>query len=216
MRQALRDIIENNTSAVIMNVKEDVVLDIVDFIKSYDYSYQIVSSESDHATVRLGFINGLNEYTGSESFIKNRIFQELSAINMLFDVNLDNYYLEYIVEWIHWLHTMSTPLNYLDNDGLLFDYLIEFFENKYYEDEAVEDQVAIKFIRIIEEMLETKKDLPVLWIRDQLFKKPSILIVCEANPSKEAYVERLIKQYYDEYVEIDGEDNPLMFIKLQN
>ena len=73
MRQALRDIIENNTSAVIMNVKEDVVLDIVDFIKSYDYSYQIVSSESDHATVRLGFINGLNEYTGSESFIKNRI-----------------------------------------------------------------------------------------------------------------------------------------------
>lgn len=216
MREALKEIIENNTSAVIMNVNDDVVLDIVDFIKSYDYSYQVLSSESEHATVRLGFINGLNEYTGSEAFIKNRIFEELKLVNQLLEVNLDEYYLEYIVEWIHWLHTMSTPLNYLDNDGLLFDYLIEFFENKFYEDEAVEDQVAIKFVRLIEELLDVKKELPVLWIRDQLFKKPSILIVCETNPKKEVYVEKLIKQYYDEYVEIDGSDNPIMFIKLQN
>lgn len=216
MRNAIKEIIDTKSSAVILNVKEDIVDDVVDFINSYGYTYHILNSEGSKATARLGFINGLNEYTGSEKFIKNRIFRELSAINTLFKVGLDEYYLEYIVEWVHWLHTMNTPLNYLDNDGMIFDYLIEFFENKYYEDEAIEDQISIKFLRIIEELLDANTQLPILWIRDQLFKKPAILIVCEDNPVKQEYIEVLLKEYYDEYAEIDGTDNALLFIKLQN
>ncbi|NLC34441.1 MAG: hypothetical protein GX760_04165 [Erysipelothrix sp.] len=216
MRETMKEIIDSQSSAVIMNVKEDVLNDVIDFIKSYDYKYYVLNSEGVHGTVRLGFINGINEYTGSEKFVKNRVFQELNLINKLYKVGLDNYYLEYIVEWVHWIYTMSTPLNYLDNDGVLFDYLIEFFENKYYEDENTEDEIAIKFLRVLEEILAADTDLPILWIRDRLFKQPAILIVVEDNQVKETYVEALVKQYYDEYVEIEGSSKPLLFVRLQN
>lgn len=216
MRDSIQQIIDNNLSAVILNVKQEVLNDVVDFIKSFDYNYEIFNSSGDQSTVRLGFINGLNEYTGSEEFIKSRIFSELATINNIIEANIDDYFLEYIVEWIYYLHIMDSPLNYLDKDKALFDYLINFFENKYYEDNAVEDDVAIKFLRIVEELLYTEDELPIMQFRDKLFKKPSILIVCEDNPIKNMYIEQMLKDYYEQYVNIDEDDSGLVFVKLQN
>lgn len=216
MRDSIQQIIDNNLSAVILNVKQEVLNDVVDFIKSFDYNYEIFNSSGNQSTVRLGFINGLNEYTGSEEFIKSRIFSELATINSIIEANIDSYFLEYIVEWIYYLHIMDSPLNYLDKDKALFDYLINFFENKYYEDNAVEDDVAIKFLRIVEELLYTEDDLPIMQFRDKLFKKPSILVVCEDNPIKNMYIEQMLKDYYEQYVSIDEDDSGLVFIKLQN
>lgn len=216
MKENLKEIIESHQSAVLMNVDDDVIVDLVDFIKSYNYPYEVISFNEDHQTARVGFINGLNEYTGSEEFIKSRIFKELSAINEIFEINIDEYYLNYIVEWVFNLHVMSTPLNYLDNDGALFDYLIEFFEDKYYESESVEDKVAINFLRVIEELLVADSKVKIMQFRDLLFKKPSILIISEENPKKVLYLERLIKDYYDDYMKIDNVDDKLLFMKVQN
>ncbi len=216
MRDSLKEIIESNKSAVLMNVNEDVLTDITDFIQSYQYPFHILNSSGDKGTVRLGFINGLNEYTGSEDFVKSRIHHELRAINEIFNINIDDYYLEYIVEWTHYLHTMNTPLNYLDNDHKLFDTLIEFFEEKQYESDSVEDDVAIKFLRVAEELLTSDEQVPIMQFRDQLFNIPSILIISEENVLKATYIERMIKDYYDQFMKIDEVEEGLLFIKVQN
>lgn len=216
MRESLKEIIEAQSSAVLMNVHEDVLDDLVDFIESYQYPYEIINSSGSKGTVRLGFINGLNEYLGSEEFVKSRVFQELSAINEIFKIELDDHFLQYIVEWIYNLHVMHTPLNYLDNDQALFDYLIEFFEDKHYESESVEDEVALKFLRVAEELLYSEEELPIMQFRDKLFKRPSILIISEESVAKAAYVERLIKDYYDQYLKIEELEDGLIFMKVQN
>lgn len=216
MRESLKEIIEAQSSAVLMNVHEDVLDDLVDFIESFQYPYEIINSSGSKGTVRLGFINGLNEYLGSEEFVKSRVFQELSAINEIFKIELDDHFLQYIVEWIYNLHVMHTPLNYLDNDQALFDYLIEFFEDKHYESESVEDEVALKFLRVAEELLYSEEELPIMQFRDKLFKRPSILIISEESVAKAAYVERLIKDYYDQYLKIEELEDGLIFMKVQN
>lgn len=216
MRESLKELIEAQSSAVLMNVHEDVLDDLVDFIESYQYPYEIINSSGSKGTVRLGFINGLNEYLGSEEFVKSRVFQELNAINEIFKIELDDHFLQYIVEWIYNLHVMHTPLNYLDNDQALFDYLIEFFEDKHYESESVEDEVALKFLRVAEELLYSEEELPIMQFRDKLFKRPSILIISEESVAKAAYVERLIKDYYDQYLKIEELEDELIFMKVQN
>lgn len=216
MRESLKGIIESHKSAVLLNVDESIIADLSDFIQSYEYPFEILNSSGEHSTVRLGFINGLNEYTGSEEFIKNRIFKELSAINEIFEINIEAYYLDYICEWIYYLHIMSTPLNYLDNDNDLFDYLIEYFEDKHYESDSVEDAIAIKFLRIIEELLVTEDKSPIIQFREALFKRPSILIISEENPNKALYIERLVKDYYDDYMKIDEVEDGLIFLKVHN
>lgn len=216
MRDSIKQIIDNNLSAVVLNVNQEVLSDVVEFIKSFDYKYEVLNSSGTMGTKRLGFINGLNEYTGSEEFIKSRIFSELNALNEIIEANISSYYLEYIVEWIYYLHIMDTPLNYLDNDKVLFDFLIDYFESKYYESNSVEDQVAITFLKVVEELLYTEEELPIMQFRENLFKTPTILIVSEENPIKNLYIEKMLKDYYEQYVDIDQDDSGLMFIKLQN
>lgn len=216
MRENLKEIIEAQSSAVLLNVHEDVLADLTEFVASYEYPYEVLNSTGSHGTVRLGFINGLNEYTGSEHFVKGRILSELNAINHVFNINIDDHYLQYIVEWVYNLHVMSTPLNYLDNDQKLFDFLIEFFEDKHYESESIEDEVAIKFLRVAEELLYTEDELPIMQFRDKLFNRPSILIVSEESVNKALYIETIIKDYYDEYLKIEQLEDGLIFMKLQN
>lgn len=216
MRDSLKEVIEAQSSAVLLNIHEDVLKDLTDFIESYEYPYEVLNSSGEQGTVRLGFINGLNEYRGSEEFVKSRIFNELNAINEIFAIKIDEHYLQYIVEWLYNLHVMNTPLNYLDNDQALFDFLIEFFEDKHYESDSVEDEVAIKFLRLAEELLYTEDELPIMQFRDKLFKRPSILIISEENVIKAEYIERLVKDYYDQYLKIEELEDGLLFMKVQN
>ena len=216
MKENLKEIIEAEKSAVVLNVDEAVLDDLSEFVKSYDYPLEILNSSGNHGTVRLGFINGLNEYRGSEEFVRERILRELNAINDIFDIGLDTYYLEYIVEWTTYLHTMNTPLNYLDNDGILFDKLIMFFEDRHYESNSVEDEVAIKFLKLAEELLDSDNSTDIMQFMDKLFVRPSILIISEENPIKALYIERLIKDYYDQYLLIEELEDKLLFVKVQN
>lgn len=216
MRESLKEVVDNNLSAVMLHVTQDTLQDTLDFIASYEYPVEVFNSSGDLGTVKLGFINGLNEYHGSEEFIKNRILSELSAVNHIFDINIDEHYLNYLVEWIHNLHVMDTPLNYLDNDNALFDFLINFFEDRHYESNSPEDEVAIKFLRVVEEFLYSEEELPIMNFRDRLFNRPSILIVAEENPLKVQYIAQIIKDYYDEFLVIEEKESTLAFMKVQN
>lgn len=216
MKESLLNVIESNSSALVSNIDVSFLDDVIDFIESYNYNYLVLSSSSDYKHVRLGFINGANEYTGSEAFIKKRIFSELSIINSLLNMNFDEHYLTYIVEWIFYLHTVDTPLNYLDHDGYLFDYLIEFFEDRNYLNPSVEDQIAIKFLEVVGEFLADDVEYPIALFRDLLFSRPTIVIVSEANHLKALYIEQMLKGYYEDMSLIEEFSHPLFFVKVHS
>ena len=199
MEARILDIIEKNYSAVIGNLNLAMVEEIKELLDESGYPYIVLSSTSNKATHRIGFPYGVNEYIGSESFIKLRLQAEIRLINHKFKLNIGNYYLDYVVEWIYNMHVMSTPINYLDNDGVLFKSLRIFFEERNDLNPNIEDQVAIKLVDLISEIYKDDASLPIIQLRSQVFVNPAIVLIVEEDAIKSEYIIDSIKLYHHDF-----------------
>ena len=199
MENRIIDLVEKRYSAVIGNLNPAMLNEVIEVLQARDYCYIVLSSSSTLATHRLGFPHGINEYMGSESFIKLRLQAEMRLVNKNFDLNIGNYYLDYVVEWIYNMHVMSTPLNYLDADGRLFENLKLFFEDRNSVNPNTEDQVAIKLMELITELFKDDITLPIIQARAQVFTKPCVILVSEESPKKAQYIIDSIKLYQHDF-----------------
>lgn len=207
MEQKLFDVIENRKSAVIGNLNYAMLKHLASFLDEREYPYIILSSTSKMATHRLGFPHGINEYTGSEIFIKMRLKAEIKLINQTFDLNIDDYYLDYVSEWIYNLHVMNTPINYLDVDGLLFDALEIFFDERNLNNPNIEDQVAKKLMTLIKEFFKDDVNLPIVQLRPQVFTNPCIVLISEESLTKATYIIDSIKLYHHDFNIIEAQSD---------
>lgn len=207
MNNLLIDVIEKKESAVIGNLNADTAFNIIEFLKVKEYPYIVLSSTSNMASHRVGFPNGINEYTGSEVFIILRLKAELKLINKTFNLDIDDYYLDYTAEWIYNLHVMNTPINYLDLDGLLFESLEFYFKEKNQLNPNLEDQIATKLMALCKDLFKDDKDLPIIQYRNQLFINPSIVLIVEKSHKKADYIIDSIKLYYHDFKIIEADSN---------
>lgn len=199
MEKQILDIIDNRKSAVIGNLNLAMVNNIVEFLDIKEYPYVILSSSTKLATHRIGFPHGINEYIGSEVFIRMRLKAEMKLINQTFDLDIDDYFLDYTAEWIYNLHVMNTPLNYLDLDGVLFETLEIYFKERNALSPNTEDQVATKLMALINEFFRDDVDLPIIQLRTQVFTNPCIVLVIEESTRKANYIVDSIKLYHHDF-----------------
>lgn len=220
MEKYLLDIIDKRQSAVVGNLNVAMANNIVDFLDIKEYPYIILSSSTTMATHRIGFPNGINEYTGSEVFIRMRLKAEMKLINQTFDLNIDDYFLDYTAEWIYNLHVMNTPINYLDLDGVLFETLEMYFQERNQINPNIEDQVANKLMALIKEFFIDDNDLPIVQFRVQLFSNPCVVIIVEDSFKKANYIIDSIKLYHHDFkileANSDLEQVELQYISLNN
>lgn len=214
METRILDIVNKGYSAVISNLNENMLAEIRNILDINEYPYVVLSSTSNNATHRLGFPNGINEYMGSESFVKLRLQAEIKLLNEMFNLNIDEYYLDYVLEWMYHKHIMDTPLNYLDNDGNLFEYLQLFFEDRNADNPNTEDQVAIKLMQLFSEIYKDDANLPILQLRSQVFTKPGIILISEANSVKATYIKNAVKLFYHDFQLLEASsETPQMHIE---
>lgn len=207
MERKLVDIIQKKQSAVIGNLNPDMLKNIKELLDLSEYRYVILSSDTELATHRMGFPNGINEYMGSEVFIRMRLLAEIKLINQTFDLNINEYYLEYTADWIYNMHVMNTPLNYLDVDGKLFDTLEKFFEERNLLNPNMEDQIATKLMGLIKEFFDDEANLPIIMLRAQLFTQPCILLVSQENSLKSKYIIDSIKLFHHDFTLLEVSDD---------
>ena len=81
MENRILDIVEKRYSAVIGNLNLPMLNNLQTLLEDKGYPYVILSSTSTLATHRLGIPHGINEYMGSESFVKLRLQAEIRLIN---------------------------------------------------------------------------------------------------------------------------------------
>lgn len=179
MEKTILDVISKRYSAVIGNLNTAMLENLIDVLEENEYPYIVLSSNSSLATHRIGFPHGINEYIGSESFYKLRLEAEIKLINRKFNLNFDKHYINYVVEWIYNRHVMSTPLNYLDADGKLFEFLENFFQQRNDLNPNLEDQIAVKLIKLISEFYDDDASLPIVQLRKSLFLNPCVVLVSE-------------------------------------
>ncbi len=199
MENRILDIVEKRYSAVIGNLNLPMLNNLQTLLEDKGYPYVILSSTSTLATHRLGFPHGINEYMGSESFVKLRLQAEIRLINHKFNLDIGNYYLDYVVEWIYNMHVMNTPLNYLDNDGRLFPTLKAFFQERDDLNPNTEDQVAVKLMELISEFYKDDTNLPIIQLRAQVFTRPCVLLICEDSPIKAEFIIDSIKLFHHDF-----------------
>ena len=220
MEKQILNIIDKQQSAVIGNLNPAMADDLIEFLKVKEYPYIILSSSTNLATHRIGFPNGINEYTGSEVFIRMRLKAELKLIDKTFDLNINEYFLDYASEWIYNLHVMNTPINYLDLDGVLFSSLEMYFKDRNHLEPNAEDQVAEKLMSLIKEFFIDDIDLPIVQFRAQLFTNPCVVLIVEENLRKSDYIIDAIKLYHHDFkiIESDSETNQIQleYISLNN
>lgn len=204
MEKRILDVIEKRYSAVIGNLNHAMLNNLQEILDEREYPYVILSSTSIKASHRLGFPHGINEYIGSESFVKLRLKAEIRLINQTFNLNIGNYYLDYVIEWIYNTHVMDTPLNYLDADGRLFSSLKAFFQERDDINPNIEDQVAIKLMALMSEFYKDDITLPLIQLRNQVFTRPCIVLICEDDVIKSEYIIDSIKLFHHDFLILEA------------